>query len=371
MKTIKELVLDSKYLAKPALYIRKFQKDIFLFIETSKRLKKQKQNKNNAIYYLGIPAHTNLGDQAQGVCIRTWLKKNFPKYNVIEIETNALVNTRFSVLGFLKATYKKGDFIVFQSGYTTTDLGGYADEMHRAVINSLPDSNMVMMPQTIFFKNKENEKRTSECYDSAKNLLFLARDKTSYEIAQKMFTKIEIDLYPDIVTTLIGKYKFDNNRQGILLCCREDSEKFYSEGEIDHLRKQLKNIAEVSITDTTKDVSASSLTRKIKEYLHNEIVEYSKYRLIITDRYHGTILSLVAGTPVIVIKTTDHKVVTGVDWFKGVYDDYVFYVDKLEDVYEYARIIYEREFNYELKDYFESNYYDVLANRIRKKFFIE
>lgn len=371
MKSIKGFLLDSKYLAKPSLYIRKIQKDIFLYIESSIRLVRQMQSKSNAIFYLGIPAHNNLGDQAQGLCIRTWLKKHFSKYSVIEIETNALVNTRFSVLSKLQKAYKEGDLIVFQSGYTTTDLGGYADEMHRAVISILPNANMIMMPQTIFFKSKENERRTSESYDSAKNLLFIARDKKSYELAQKMFTKIRVELYPDIVTTLIGKQTFNNKREGILLCCRDDGEKYYSNKEIDDLRGRLNTIAEVRMTDTTKDVSAGSMTRQAEKYLHDEITEYSRYKLIITDRYHGTILSLVAGTPVIVIKTTDHKVVTGVDWFKGIYDDYVFYVDKIDDVFEYASMICSRDYEYNLDDYFESKYYDKLAIDVKKIFCIE
>ncbi len=71
------------------------------------------KNENNRIFYLGIPAHANLGDLAQGVCIRRWLKKHYPDRRVVEIETNALVNTKFSVLKQFKAVYKKGDIIVF------------------------------------------------------------------------------------------------------------------------------------------------------------------------------------------------------------------------------------------------------------------
>lgn len=52
----------------------------------------------------------------------------------------------------------------------------------------------------------------------------------------------------------------------------------------------------------------------------------SHYKVVITDRYHGTIFSLIANTPVIIIKSTDHKVTTGADWFKGIYDDYVYVI---------------------------------------------
>lgn len=40
------------------------------------------------IYFIGIPAHNNLGDLAQGVCIRRWLKKNYVDRRLIFIEMN-------------------------------------------------------------------------------------------------------------------------------------------------------------------------------------------------------------------------------------------------------------------------------------------
>ena len=83
---------------------------------------------------------------------------------------------------------------------------------------------------------------------------------------------------------------------------------------------------------------------------------------MITDRYHGTILSLVAGTPVVIIKTTDHKVVTGADWFKSVYDDYVFLATDLDEAYEIAKKVYDRREYKTLKPYFEENYYDKLPS---------
>ena len=95
-------------------------------------------------------------------------------------------------------------------------------------------------------------------------------------------------------------------------------------------------------------------------HIMSEIERYSKYKLIITDRYHGTIFSLVAGTPVIIIKTTDHKVVTGADWFKGVYDDYVYLADSLEHAYELAVKIYDDDRTHNMSRYFDNEYYDKL-----------
>ena len=99
----------------------------------------------------------------------------------------------------------------------------------------------------------------------------------------------------------------------------------------------------------------------------NEIDTYAHYKAVVTDRYHGTILSLAAGTPVIIIKTTDHKVTTGAEWFKGVYDDYVYVADSLDEAYEIAKSVLKKELTNKLPPYFETNYYDKLPEIFSKE----
>lgn len=67
-----------------------------------------------------------------------------------------------------------------------------------------------------------------------------------------------------------------------------------------------------------------------------------------------------AGTPVIIIKTTDHKVTTGADWFKGVYDDYVYVAEDLNDAYNHAIEIMGKALKNLLPAYFKESYYDKL-----------
>lgn len=370
MKILKKILKSNPVLKKAALAVLKFLLSLKLYIETSSRLNRLDQ-KNKYIFYLGIPAHRNLGDLAQGVCIRHWLKKHYADYQVVEIETNALVDTPFSLLNKLVRLYKPGDMIVYQSGYTTTDLGGSADEMHRAVMKVLPNADMLMLPQTIYFKNEENKKRTSICYNSMRHMLFLARDRVSYDMAKQMFPDIPVMPFPDIVTTMIGKYDFSYERDGIMFCCRDDGEKYYSDEEIAELMKKCEAYCAVERTDTTKMGDTEYIVKNAESYIMEEIDTYAHYKAVITDRYHGTILSLAAGTPVIIIKTTDHKVTTGAEWFKGIYDDYVYVAESLNHAFEIAKQILNKKLDYKLSPFFEENYYDklpeIINNTIRKQ----
>ena len=83
--------------------------------------------------------------------------------------------------------------------------------------------------------------------------------------------------------------------------------------------------------------------------------------------HHGTIFSLCAGTPVIIIKTTDHKVTTGADWFKGIYDDYVYVAEDLDDAYRLASDILSKRISHKLEPYFKEQYYDKLKNIFSNK----
>lgn len=317
------------------------------------------------VFYFGITAHNNLGDMAQHYCIKKWIGENYPGYKLVMFESDVIVNPKITPRFFahLKSIFKEEDVIVFQSGYCTQDLGGNHPLMHRLVCDYMPDAHILMMPQTIYFQHEENKRICAENHNKAKNMLFLARDFVSYEMAKEMFPDIKVKAFPDIVTTLIGTLHFDHPRQGVCLCTRNDGEKLYSAEQIDELASRFETEGiTVKQKDTQAKQTVATLRANLKGYIESEIESYSYYELTITDRYHGTIFSLCAGTPVIIIKTTDHKVTTGADWFKGVYDDYVFVAEDLEDAYNKAHCVIKSQLTHQLTPYFKNNYYDKLRD---------
>lgn len=343
--------------SKKAKYIKK---------DTQRLLDIRQDSEKPRVFYLGITAHSNLGDMAQHYCICKWIKENYPERDVIKFESDTVVDNRFGWIEKFKKIYRQEDIIIFQSGYTTQDLGGNHEEMHRLIIDNMPYANILMMPQTIFFQHEENKKRTSQSYDKARHLLFLARDFVSYDMAKEMFPHIEVKAFPDIVTTLIGTLHFNNTRNGVCLCRRNDGEKFYSDDELNELKSKIEDFSSVTITDTTIKVPFMTIRNNMQKYIEGEIEKFSHYKVTITDRYHGTIFSLIAGTPVIIIKTTDHKVTTGADWFKGIYDNYVYVAKDLDDAYQKAEEVCN-SFDYvSLHPYFKNHYYDRLKEYLEK-----
>ena len=134
------------------------------------------------------------------------------------------------------------------------------------------------------------------------------------------------------------------------------------------MKKKLENAGiPVLEKDTQGKRPFEEIRANLKKYIEAEIESYSHYKVTITDRYHGTIFSLCAGTPVIIIKTTDHKVTTGADWFKGIYDDYVYVAEDLDDAYRLASDILSKRISHKLEPYFKEQYYDKLKNIFSNK----
>lgn len=333
----------------------------------TKKVIREVSSNSKHLYYFGIPMHSNLGDLAQCICIRQFLKENYPEYTVIEIDSKVFLNPKSNLRKQLKEYIKPQDFIFFQSGYCTQDLGGVEDLMHQAVIQDYPDNRLIMLPQTVFFKTEQRRLQAGRIYNSHKHFLFLARDKVSFETAKEIFPDIPICLYPDIVTTLIGNVKLQGRRSGILMCMRNDVEKYYSDEEVLELRQKLSALDTVEIIDTTIKANVNAESPELDNIILAYIAKLSSARLVVTDRYHGTILSLAANTPVIVVRTIDHKVSTGVDWFKGVYNEAVFYADTLDNAEKLAEMVLKNNREIYNKPYFKEKYYDKLKDIIEER----
>ncbi len=325
----------------------------------------QKDTSKKRIWYMCVPDHSNLGDQAQAFCIRKWFNTYYADFEVVELMSTAINSNRFNLLNEIAKKVKPVDKIFFQSGYTSTDTN--RDEItHRIIVNKFKNNHIIFFPQTVRYTSEKEKRITSDIYNNHKNITFLARDKVSYETAKNMMTNAEVLLYPDIVTSLIGKYSFNNKRSGILFCMRSDSEQYYEKAQIEALRKRLCTIAPIDLTDTTINMSYKALSTELKTVLEDTFDKFSRYKLVITDRYHGTLFALIAQTPVIVVNSTDHKLSSGVDWFKDVCDDYVYFAGTLEEAYEMSCNIMEKKCHYYIEDYFDKNYYQKLYSILEK-----
>lgn len=323
----------------------------------AKRFKRKISNNCMAgkkIWYFCVPVHNNLGDYAQYCCIKKWLNENFPEEKIIEIPTVPIRYDFCGLLKFLKKNIAKEELIVFQSGYTSSDL--HPDEkVHRKIVDIFRSNKILFFPQTVKYSSEKEAQKTAEIYNQHRNIVFLARDNVSFKIAKKWFSKIQVFKMPDIVTTLIGERTYLEKRTGIAFCIRHDSEKKYSDKEV---RAAFGNI--MTVKDVWTDTTLEKNERCSQDILKAKIKELSKHKVTVTDRFHGTIFSLAAGTPVVVLKTTDHKVKEGAEWFKEPFPDYIKVANDINEAYLYVSKMLQMDFLPITESYFKNKYYDSL-----------
>lgn len=316
------------------------------------------------IFVFGAPFHSNMGDQAQTYCTEKWLKKEYPGYRLWIYNTQELTWGDFGWLYKIKKHCNCADKVFLHSGYHTTDLYMLEENLQRKVLELFDDRQVVILPQTVFYCDPQEAERAKQVYNAHSDVVFMCRDEVSYQTAEKLFFRCRRLLVPDIVTSMIGTKHYDRPRKGILLCLRNDKEALYSTEQIEVLKESLEQIDEVTVTDTTIKLPADKIAKNREETLEGIWEEYAGFRAIVTDRYHGTIFSLIANTPVIVLSSTDHKLSSGVKWFPESFQSYVRHIPKLENVRLAVEQIYSSNYTYQLEPYFQMHYYSTLRSRI-------
>lgn len=318
----------------------------------------QGKNRTPMIYYFCIPIHSNLGDQAQLVCIKSWLRENYTEYTVAEICSRTVPH---NYINQIQKQIKSCDLIFIHSGYLfmndETDV-----PMILNVIKAFKQNKIIILPQTINFSSKEMEQKFQHIFNLNSNITLLCRDFVSYDKALFLFPNIKCVAFPDVVTSLIGSFKSDYHRDGICFCLRNDKEKFYSEEEMSNLINRLSQYKHI-IIDTTLSISPFKMNHNRKKIIYDMINNLAHVKLVITDRYHGTIFSVIANTPVIILNSTDHKLSSGVKWFpNNIFGEAIQYARNLNEAYELANNILNNYKDIKNSTYFKEKYWSQLRN---------
>lgn len=107
------------------------------------------------VFIFGSPGHSNMGDQAQMYCIQKWINQNFEEYQCVFF---TLRTSTDKVIRHLRKQINSDDLLMFHSGYHLTDLYREKD-VYCKIAQLFPDFKIFIFPQTINFKDKDEEKK--------------------------------------------------------------------------------------------------------------------------------------------------------------------------------------------------------------------
>lgn len=282
------------------------------------------------LYLLNIPSHGNLGDHLLSVAEHEFFKDNFPNLQIVPVTSSDLY---YSIKISLSSVRPNDILCITGGGF----LGSLYDEEERffTILNMFPHNKVVVLPQTIYYENNiKGQKalnRAKLYYKAHNNLYVVARDRNTYELLNEVLMKGHEDriAYTPDLALYINK-PLNSVRDGILWCLRNDAEICDSNNSlIKILADQVYNLG-IKEEHTDTYVSYPISYELEEEEVRKKLEQFSRAKLVITDRLHGMIYSVITGTPVIAMDNISGKVgQVYKQWLESL--DYVKFVSSVDD----------------------------------------
>ena len=322
---------------------------LLLFLLFNTNINKKENNKIKIkirFIFCGTPIHKNYGDEA-----------------IIMSEISQSMR-------LIKYIINKNDIIIITGGGY---FGLYENtiSLQTKIVENFPNNSIIIFPCSIFYNPNKAKiyKNYLKIFNNHTDLTLFTRDNISYRTALRLFKNNSIYNVPDIVTRLnTSIIKNNYKRAGIGLILRRDELLLTHEDRlyiINLAKKYFKN--NVYRRDSNNFFLPKESTRK------NETIEFINFiaqkELIITDRLHGMIFSVITGTPCIVFGNNYHKIKSSYySWFKDL--EYVIFIEKnnIEKDLEKNIERLKNSKNYTIFNYknFEK-YYSFMSNILQTK----
>lgn len=284
------------------------------------------------MYVLLSTDYSNLGDHAMTYAQINFLKRKFEEYEIVEIT----VNNTLKYLDYIKSVIKEDDIITLKGG-GNIGVEYFREELiRRKIIKYFPDNKIIIFPQTVYFPDtsfgRKEFQNTTRIYKKHRYLYLFLRDRKSYNIMEAGM-KHRIYLCPDIVWSIGNLNIKEKKTCEVLICMRNDVEGIYTEREKENLKAMVSRLYnKIEIEDTVKSYYIGPKER-YKE-LMKIWKKISSSKIVITDRLHGMIFSVILGVPCIVLDTYNYKLEGQYEWIKD--NEYVTYLKtysyKLPDI---------------------------------------
>lgn len=268
------------------------------------------------IYILAEPEYGNLGDQAIALATVFFLKDNFAEYKTVEVS----IDDSYRYLREILANSNENDLFLLQGGGNMGNLYPDIEAVRRFCIKHIKNRRIISMPTTVTYtddkRGRKDLAKSKKIYSSNPNLILIARETYSFDIMQKEYPINKSFLLPDIVFYLSTRVRTDKvKRQDHVICLRREMESNLSHEEINTLIVQFcQHYSDAFIYDTTVN---RNVTVELREYeIFSLLHEFQRAKVVLTDRMHGMIFCSITGTPCLIIKSLDNKVLGSYEWIK-------------------------------------------------------
>lgn len=293
-------------------------------------------NDKRKVFLFGSPSYSNIGDQAIAYSIEKFIKNHFPYYEYIEIMDYATNEG----IELVKEIIKENDIVGFTGGGNLGSLYLDIEEDRRKVFEAFKDYQTISFPQSVFFEDTEDgnmeKKKTQDAYHQNRKLTIAARERQTLDVVKETFES-DVIYTPDMVLSLLIEPK-ELPRDGFLFILRADKEKVTEEGFISELMQWAEQSTSVERTDTVLADPTFIDYEDRENYFLQMLDKIGSSKLVITDRLHAMIFSIITKTPCLVFGNSYGKAKHSYhDWLEDL--NFIEYteekdIDKLEEIAE-------------------------------------
>lgn len=272
-------------------------------------------NKEDAFYF-DYPMHLNVGD----LLIYAGTEAFFKEYN-INIRLRRCLQT-FDI-NEVKKNITKNTTIICHGGGNLGDLYPLLQKLREELVINFPNNRIILLPQTGYFSNQDEMKKSAAIFSAHKDCHLFARDLPTLELLKNFSDKVI--LCPDMAHQLYGEFPFKNKVESLeknkLYFLRKDIEASQLEKNIEstlsasavvkdwddivtsndimyaRIYSKLARISNISHLSIFKDKINDLWYKHTLNIIERARNEFMKYDLVVTSRLHGHIFSCLLGIP--------------------------------------------------------------------------
>ena len=272
-------------------------------------------NKEDAFYF-DYPMHLNVGD----LLIYAGTEAFFKEYN-INIRLRRCLQT-FDI-NEVKKNITKNTTIICHGGGNLGDLYPLLQKLREELVINFPNNRIILLPQTGYFSNQDEMKKSAAIFSAHKDCHLFARDLPTLELLKNFSDKVI--LCPDMAHQLYGEFPLKNKVESLeknkLYFLRKDIEASQLEKNIESTLSASAVVKDWDDIVTSNDITYARIYSKLARisnishlsifkdkindlwYKHTLNIierarnEFMKYDLVVTSRLHGHIFSCLLGIP--------------------------------------------------------------------------
>lgn len=261
-----------------------------------------------AIAYLDYPVTNNIGDVLIMLGAECFFRANGNRFTVSGNADNGLRRLR---------GHPAGAPIVLHGGGNLGDLYPGHERFRRAVVAARPDCPVVILPQTVHFRDPAEAAASARIYRAHPDLVLCVRDETSREIAQRELGLPRVVLAPDMAH-LLWPLGTGGGGDGELRLLRTDGEATAADGGGCDWNAVLGAPTKTAIRllgalhrldgRVPTGLPLHALWCRVADRILAEATAaFAPWRRIVTSRLHGHILACLMGKETVLIDNSYGK----------------------------------------------------------------